>query len=128
MAPRPRRRCARLRDARPRRVSPPTACAPRRRQSAARRKRRSSSSRSPSPSARGRAGHRPPCPVRRRWGGWGFRGWRTDSRRPAFQPCCRFRPSRSCRRFPRPQSSMFPWRADSRPARGFPQADRFCPA
>lgn len=51
-APRLRRRCARLRGARPRRASPPTACAPRRRQSAARRKRRSSSSRSPSPSSR----------------------------------------------------------------------------
>ena len=41
-----------MRGARPRRASPPTACAPRRRQSAARRKRRSSSSRSPSPSSR----------------------------------------------------------------------------
>lgn len=39
-------------DARPRRASPLTVCAPRRRQSAARRKRRSSSSRSPSPSSR----------------------------------------------------------------------------
>ena len=67
MAPRPRRRCARLRDARPRRVSPPTACAPRRRQSAARRKRRSSSSRSPSPSSRSSPAPAPslsPPPVR----------------------------------------------------------------
>ena len=54
-------------DARPRRASPPTACAPRRRQSAARHKRRSSSSRSPSPSSRSSPAPAPslsPLPVR----------------------------------------------------------------
>lgn len=67
MAPQPRRRCARLRDARPRRASLPTACAPRRRLSAARRKRRSSSSRSLSPSSRSSPAPAPslsPLPVR----------------------------------------------------------------
>ena len=58
---------ARLRDARPRRASLPTACAPRRRLSAARRKRRSSSSRSLSPSSRSSPAPAPslsPLPVR----------------------------------------------------------------
>lgn len=66
-APRLRRRCARLRGARPRRALLPTACAPRRRQSAVRRKRRSSSSRSPSPSSRSSPAPAPslsPPPVR----------------------------------------------------------------
>lgn len=57
----------RLRGARPRRASPPTACAPRQRPSAARRKRRSSSSRSPSPSSRSSPALAPslsPPPVR----------------------------------------------------------------